>query len=43
MNTPIDPKDQENRPQINEQRRRLAKGGLAAPCITRWTLANAGC
>ncbi len=33
MNTPIDPQDQENRPQINEQRRRLAKGGLAAPIV----------
>ncbi len=33
MNTPIDPQDQENRPQINEQRRRLAKAGLAAPVV----------
>jgi len=33
MNTPIDPQTQENRPQINEQRRRLAKGGLAAPIV----------
>lgn len=33
MNTPIDPQAQENRPLINEQRRRLAKGGLAAPIV----------
>lgn len=33
MNTPIDPQAQENRPQINEQRRRLTKGGLAAPIV----------
>lgn len=33
MNTPIDPQAQENRPQINEQRRRLAKAGLAAPVV----------
>jgi hypothetical protein len=29
MNTPIDPQAQETPPQINEQRRRLAKVGLA--------------
>ena len=33
MNTPIDPLAQENRPQINEQRRRLAKAGLSAPVV----------
>jgi hypothetical protein len=33
MNTPIDTQAQENRPQINEQRRRLAKVGLAAPVV----------
>lgn len=33
MNTPIDPQAQENRPQINQQRRRLAKVGLAAPVV----------
>jgi hypothetical protein len=33
MNTPIDPQVQETPPQINEQRRRLAKVGLAAPVV----------
>lgn len=33
MNTPIDPQEQGNLPQINEQRRRLTKGGLAAPIV----------
>jgi hypothetical protein len=33
MNTPIDPQAQETPPQINEQRRRLAKVGLAAPVV----------
>lgn len=33
MNTPIDSQAQENRPQINQQRRRLAKAGLAAPVV----------
>ena len=33
MNTPIDPQAQENRPQINEQRRRLTKVGLATPVV----------
>ena len=33
MNTPIDSQAQENRPQINAQRRRLAKAGLATPVV----------
>lgn len=33
MNTPIEPKDQDSLPQIDEQRRRLSKGGLAAPIV----------
>ncbi len=33
MNTPIDPQAQENLPKVNEQRRRLAKAGLAAPVV----------
>ncbi len=33
MNTPIDPQAQETPPQINEQRRRLAKVGLATPVV----------
>ena len=33
MNTQIDPQAQEIRPQINQQRRRLAKAGLAAPVV----------
>lgn len=33
MNTPIEPLAQDSRPKINEQRRRLAKGGLAAPVV----------
>lgn len=33
MNNPIDPQTQDKQPQINEQRRRLAKLGLAAPVV----------
>jgi len=33
MNTPIEPNSQDTLPQIDEQRRRLAKGGLAAPIV----------
>lgn len=33
MNTLIEPKDQDSLPQIDEQRRRLSKGGLAAPIV----------
>ena len=33
MNTPIEPNTPDTRPQVNEQRRRLTKGGLAAPVV----------
>lgn len=33
MNTPIEPNDQDTRPPIDEQRRRLSKVGLAAPVV----------
>lgn len=33
MNTPKDPITREERPRVNEQRRRLTKGGLAAPVV----------
>lgn len=33
MNTPKDPITREDRPLVNEQRRRLTKGGLAAPVV----------
>jgi hypothetical protein len=33
MNTPNEPLAREDQPQVNEQRRRLAKGGLAAPIV----------
>lgn len=33
MNTPKDPSTREDRPLVNEQRRRLTKGGLAAPVV----------
>lgn len=33
MNTLIEPKDQDSLPQIDEQRRRLSKGGLVAPIV----------
>lgn len=33
MNTPKDPTTREDRPLVNEQRRRLTKGGLAAPVV----------
>ena len=33
MNTPNEPLTREAQPQVNEQRRRLAKGGLAAPIV----------
>lgn len=33
MNEPIEPNDQNARPQVDEKRRRLAKGGLAAPIV----------
>jgi hypothetical protein len=33
MNTPQDSTTREDRPQVNEQRRRLTKGGLAAPIV----------
>jgi hypothetical protein len=33
MNTSIESQDQDTRPKIDEQRRRLTKGGLAAPIV----------
>lgn len=33
MNTPIEPNVQDTRSQVDEQRRRLAKGGLVAPIV----------
>ncbi|MBI1283120.1 MAG: hypothetical protein GC183_02135 [Thiobacillus sp.] len=33
MNTPIEPNDQDTRPLIDKQRRRLSKVGLAAPVV----------
>jgi hypothetical protein len=33
MNTPIEPKAEITHPQVDEKRRRLAKGGLAAPIV----------
>lgn len=33
MNTPIEPNVQDTRPQVDEQRRRLSKGGLVAPIV----------
>ena len=33
MNTPSEPNAQDTRPQVDEQRRRLTKGGLVAPVV----------
>ena len=33
MNTPTQPKDQDTRPKVDQRRRMLAKGGLAAPIV----------